>query len=94
MQIELKVNGKTRQADVPPHTLLVQLIRERLQLFPLQMPQALRGIDPVKQTRHRWPFDEADIPEIYPTLTKCQLEMTLLESTKADALPIPRPDRA
>ncbi len=32
MQIELKVNGKTRQADVPPHTLLVQLIRERLQL--------------------------------------------------------------
>ena len=32
MHIELKVNGQTRQADVPPHTLLVQLIRERLQL--------------------------------------------------------------
>ncbi len=32
MQIELKVNGKTRQVDAPPHTLLVQLIRERLQL--------------------------------------------------------------
>ena len=32
MQIELKVNGKTRQADVPSHTLLVQVIRERLQL--------------------------------------------------------------
>jgi carbon-monoxide dehydrogenase small subunit len=32
MQIELKVNGKTLQVDAPPHTLLVQLIRERLQL--------------------------------------------------------------
>ncbi len=32
MRIELKVNGKPRQADVPPNTLLVQLIRERLQL--------------------------------------------------------------
>lgn len=32
MQIELKVNGKTRQVDAPPHTLLVQLIRERLQM--------------------------------------------------------------
>ncbi len=32
MHIEIKVNGKTRQVDAPPHTLLVQLIRERLQL--------------------------------------------------------------
>lgn len=32
MQIELKVNGKSRQVDAPPHTLLVQIIRERLQL--------------------------------------------------------------
>ena len=32
MQIELKVNGKSQQADVPAHTLLVQLIREKLQL--------------------------------------------------------------
>jgi carbon-monoxide dehydrogenase small subunit len=32
MNIELKVNGKARQVDAPPHTLLVQLIRERLQL--------------------------------------------------------------
>ena len=32
MHIELKVNGKTRQVEAPPHTLLVQLIRERLQM--------------------------------------------------------------
>ena len=32
MHIELKVNGKTRQVEAPPHTLLVQLIREKLQL--------------------------------------------------------------
>jgi carbon-monoxide dehydrogenase small subunit len=32
MQVELKVNGKSQQADVPAHTLLVQLIREKLQL--------------------------------------------------------------
>jgi carbon-monoxide dehydrogenase small subunit len=32
MQVQLKINGKTEQQDVPPHTLLVQLIREKLQL--------------------------------------------------------------
>ena len=32
MQLELKVNGKTRRVDAPPHTLLVQVIREHLQL--------------------------------------------------------------
>ena len=32
MRIELKVNGQPRQVEAPPHTLLVQLIREKLQL--------------------------------------------------------------
>ena len=32
MQVELKINGKSQQLDVPPHTLLVQVIREKLQL--------------------------------------------------------------
>jgi carbon-monoxide dehydrogenase small subunit len=32
MQFELKVNGKARQVDAPAHTLLVQLIRERLHM--------------------------------------------------------------
>ena len=32
MQIELKVNGQSQQVEAPPHTLLVQLLRERLQL--------------------------------------------------------------
>ena len=32
MRIELKVNGQPRQVEAPPHTLLVQLIRERLQM--------------------------------------------------------------
>lgn len=32
MQIQLKVNGQAISADVPPNTLLVQLLREHLQL--------------------------------------------------------------
>jgi carbon-monoxide dehydrogenase small subunit len=32
MQLQLKVNGKPVTADVPPNTLLVQLLREHLQL--------------------------------------------------------------
>ena len=32
MQVELKVNGKPVSADVPPNTLLVQLLREHLRL--------------------------------------------------------------
>ncbi len=32
MQVHLKINGTAQQLDVPPHTLLVQLIREKLQL--------------------------------------------------------------
>ena len=32
MQIQLKVNGQAVSADVPPNTLLVQLLREHLQL--------------------------------------------------------------
>lgn len=32
MQFELKVNGKARQVEAPAHTLLVQLIRERLHM--------------------------------------------------------------
>ena len=32
MQFELKVNGKARQVDALAHTLLVQLIRERLHM--------------------------------------------------------------
>ena len=32
MQVQLKVNGQAVSADVPPNTLLVQLLREHLQL--------------------------------------------------------------
>lgn len=32
MQVQLKVNGQAVTADVPPNTLLVQLLREHLQL--------------------------------------------------------------
>ena len=32
MQVQLKINGQSQQVDVPAHTLLVQLIREKLQL--------------------------------------------------------------
>jgi carbon-monoxide dehydrogenase small subunit len=32
MQVQLKVNGQTRSADVPPNTLLVQMLRETLRL--------------------------------------------------------------
>jgi carbon-monoxide dehydrogenase small subunit len=32
MQVQLKVNGQPRSADVPPNTLLVQLLRETLRL--------------------------------------------------------------
>ena len=32
MQVQLKVNGKDKTVDVPPHTLLVQVLREHLQL--------------------------------------------------------------
>lgn len=32
MQVELKVNGKPVSAEVPPNTLLVQLLREHLRL--------------------------------------------------------------
>lgn len=32
MKVELKVNGKAVSADVPPNTLLVQLLREHLRL--------------------------------------------------------------
>ncbi len=32
MEVELKVNGKTMQADVPDNTLLVSLLRESFQL--------------------------------------------------------------
>ena len=32
MKVELKVNGQAVTADVPPNTLLVEFIREHLQL--------------------------------------------------------------
>lgn len=32
MQVHLKVNGKDTSVDVPPHTLLVQVLREHLKL--------------------------------------------------------------
>lgn len=32
MQVQLKVNGQAVSADVPPNTLLVQLLREHLQM--------------------------------------------------------------
>ena len=32
MQVQLKVNGKARSVDVPPNTLLVQVLRESLHL--------------------------------------------------------------
>lgn len=32
MQVHLKVNGHDKSVDVPPHTLLVQVLREHLQL--------------------------------------------------------------
>ncbi|MBL8389950.1 MAG: (2Fe-2S)-binding protein [Hydrogenophaga sp.] len=32
MQVQLKVNGQSRTVDVPPNTLLVQLLREHLGL--------------------------------------------------------------
>jgi len=32
MEVHLKVNGKDKTVDVPPHTLLVQVLREHLQL--------------------------------------------------------------
>ena len=32
MQVHLKVNGKDTHVDVPPHTLLVQVLREHLKL--------------------------------------------------------------
>lgn len=32
MQVQLKVNGKAHSLDVPPNTLLVQVLRERLAL--------------------------------------------------------------
>ncbi|MBK6613332.1 (2Fe-2S)-binding protein [Ottowia sp.] len=32
MKVDLKVNGRAVSADVPPHTLLVQLLREHLHL--------------------------------------------------------------
>jgi len=32
MQVHLKVNGKDTTVDVPPHTLLVQVLREQLKL--------------------------------------------------------------
>jgi aerobic carbon-monoxide dehydrogenase small subunit len=32
MQVQMKVNGKNCSADVPPHTLLVQVLRENLKL--------------------------------------------------------------
>ena len=32
MQVHLKVNGKDTAVDVPPHTLLVQVLREHLKL--------------------------------------------------------------
>ena len=32
MQVQLKVNGKPTTVDVPPHTLLVQVLREHLPL--------------------------------------------------------------
>ena len=32
MQVHLKVNGKDKSVEVPPHTLLVQVLREHLQL--------------------------------------------------------------
>ena len=32
MQVQLKVNGKAHSVDVPPNTLLVQLLRESLHL--------------------------------------------------------------
>jgi carbon-monoxide dehydrogenase small subunit len=32
MQVQLKVNGKSASIEVPPNTLLVQLLREQLQL--------------------------------------------------------------
>jgi carbon-monoxide dehydrogenase small subunit len=32
MQVQLKVNGKAQSVDVPPNTLLVQVLREKLHL--------------------------------------------------------------
>ena len=32
MQVQLTVNGQARSVDVPPHTLLVQVLREHLKL--------------------------------------------------------------
>jgi aerobic carbon-monoxide dehydrogenase small subunit len=32
MQVQMKVNGKNCSAEVPPHTLLVQVLRENLKL--------------------------------------------------------------
>ena len=32
MQVQFKVNGKATAVDVPPHTLLVQVLREHLKL--------------------------------------------------------------
>ena len=32
MQVHLTVNGKDTTVDVPPHTLLVQVLREHLKL--------------------------------------------------------------
>ncbi|MDD0840777.1 (2Fe-2S)-binding protein [Curvibacter sp. HBC61] len=32
MQVQLKVNGRATSVDIPPNTLLVQLLRESLQL--------------------------------------------------------------
>ena len=32
MQVQLKVNGKAHSVDVPPNTLLVQVLRESLHL--------------------------------------------------------------
>jgi len=32
MQVQFKVNGKDKSVEVPPHTLLVQVLREHLQL--------------------------------------------------------------
>ena len=32
MQVQLKVNGQSKSVDVPPNTLLVQLLREHLKL--------------------------------------------------------------
>jgi len=32
MQVQLKVNGKSQSLEIPPNTLLVQVLREQLQL--------------------------------------------------------------